>query len=388
MDHAFGVAPGELLAVEMPPGPAWVDVVRRCWTTGVTLLPLDVRMTPGGRAAVLDRARPAAIVEAGGETTAFAGSVPVLPDVAVVVATSGTGGEPRLAELSRSAVEAAVEGSARVLGPGDGTWVACLPPSHVGGLLVLLRGELGGSAVVALEGFDAGVVAAIDGGIVSVVPTMVARLVAASVDLAGMTLLVGGGALATDLEAAAIARGARVVTTYGLTESCGGVVYDGVPFEGTQVRVEPEGDVLLRGPTLMEGYRGDPAATGAAFTVEGWLRTGDLGELGERGLLHVFGRRDEVIRTGGEQVWPQEVERRLAAHPKVRDVVVRGAPHPEWGSEVVAAVVPASIADPPTLEELRGWTRDELSPFKAPRRLELIAEVPRTRSGKIRRSRD
>jgi O-succinylbenzoic acid--CoA ligase len=387
MDHAFGVAPGELLAVEMPPGPAWVDVIRRCWTSGVTLLPLDVRMAPGERAAILDRARPAGIVDAGGETTAFAGSVPVLPDTAVVMATSGTGGEPRLAELSRSAVEAAVEGSTRALRAGDGALVSCLPPSHVGGLLVLLRGELGGSPLVVLEGFDAEAVAGIDGGIVSVVPTMVARLVAASVELAGLTLLVGGGALATDLEAAAIARGARVIATYGLTESCGGVVYDGVPFEATEARVEPEGDVLLRGPTLMEGYRGDPAATGAAFTVEGWLRTGDLGELDDRGL-RVLGRRDEVIRTGGEQVWPQEVERRLAAHPKVRDVVVRGAPHPEWGSEVVAGVVPTSIADPPTLEELRGWTRDELSPFKAPRRLELIAEVPRTRSGKIRRSRD
>jgi acyl-CoA synthetase (AMP-forming)/AMP-acid ligase II len=137
----------------------------------------------------------------------------------------------------------------------------------------------------------------------------------------------------------------------------------------------------------MEGYRRDPAATGAAFTLEGWIRTGDLGELDERGL-RVFGRRDEVIRTGGEQVWPQEVERRLSAHPKVRDVAVRGEPHPEWGAEVVAAVVPVSVEDPPTLEELRDWTRDELSSFKAPRRLELIAEVPRTRSGKIRRTRD
>jgi acyl-CoA synthetase (AMP-forming)/AMP-acid ligase II len=101
----------------------------------------------------------------------------------------------------------------------------------------------------------------------------------------------------------------------------------------------------------------------------------------------VSGRRDEVIRTGGEQVWPQEVERRLASHPKVRDVIVHGEPHPEWGAQVVAAVVPASVDDPPTLEELRDWTREQLASHKAPRRLELIAEVPRTSNGKLRRER-
>jgi o-succinylbenzoate---CoA ligase len=387
MDDAFGVAPGELLAVEMPQGRGWIDVIHRCWVSGVALLPLDVRMAQRERAAVLDRARPAAVLDAAGETTVFAGAEPVSPETALVVATSGTGGEPRLAELSRAAVAAAVEGSTLALGGADTTWVACLPPSHVGGLMVLLRAELGGSPVVGLERFDAEAVVAVGRALVSVVPTMVARLVAAGVELDGMTLLVGGGALAPELAATATGRGARVVTTYGLTETCGGVVYDGLPFEHTEVRVEPEGEILVRGPTLMEGYRGDPAATGAAFTVDGWLRTGDLGELDDR-MLNVFGRRDEVIRTGGEQVWPHEVERRLAAHPKVRDVIARGEPDPEWGAQVVAAVVPTSPDDPPTLEELRDWTREELASFKAPRRLELIAEVSRTRTGKIRRASD
>ena len=386
MDDAYGVTPGELLAVEMPLGPSWIEVVHRCWSSGVPLLPLDPRWGPKERAELLDLARPAAVLHALGDTTVFAGAEPVSPQTALMIATSGTGGAPRLVELSRAAIEAAARGSSQALGTQDEPWVACLPPSHVGGLLVLLRAELGDAPLVVLDGFDVESVAAVGRGVVAVVPTMVARLVAATVDLAGFTFLVGGGALDRELSAAATARGARVVTTYGLTESCGGVVYDRVPFDGTEVRVDPDGAILLRGPTLMEGYRRDPGATGAAFTSDGWLWTGDLGEIDEHGL-RVFGRRGEVIRTGGEQVWPQEVERRLAEHPKVRDVVVRGEAHPEWGAQVVAAVVPSAIDDPPTLEELRDWARDQLAPFKAPRRLELIVEVPRTSSGKVLRPR-
>src|SRR5262245_714971 len=129
MVDAYGVAPGELLAVDIPPGPAWIEVVHRCWTSGTALLPLDARMRAAERAAILERARPAAVLDTEGETTVFAGQQPVSPDIALVVATSGTGGEPRLAELSRAGVEAAVEGSARALAGAMGTWVACLPPS-------------------------------------------------------------------------------------------------------------------------------------------------------------------------------------------------------------------------------------------------------------------
>ena len=139
-------------------------------------------------------------------------------------------------------------------------------------------------------------------------------------------------------------RGGRTVSTYGLTETCGGIAYDGRLFDGTRARIAAEGGIELHGPTIMEGYRHDPAATADAFTLDGWLRTGDAGEVELDGPLRVDGRSDEAIRTGAETVWPQEVEVALRDHPKVMDVAVAGRPHPEWGQQVVAFVVPLESA--------------------------------------------
>jgi O-succinylbenzoic acid--CoA ligase len=177
-----------------------------------------------------------------------------------------------------------------------------------------------------------------------------------------------------------------VVQTYGLSESCGGVVYDGEPFDGTSVRIGDDDRIELRGPTIMEGYRNDAAATGVAFDVQGWLRTGDAGSIDDVGRVRVHGRLDDAIRTGAETVWPDEVERALADHPEVRDVAVAGRPHPGWGQQVVAFVVPVSIDAPPDVAEVRMFLADRLAPFKAPRELILLPEIPRTASGKVRRS--
>ena len=175
------------------------------------------------------------------------------------------------------------------------------------------------------------------------------------------------------------------MTTYGLTETCGGFTYDGMPLEGMEVRLDAGDAIEVSGSTVMEGYRLDPAATGRAFTTDGWLRTGDLGAIDDGGRLSVHGRSDHVIRTGAEKVWPEEVERALASHPKVRDVAVAGSPDPDWGTHVSAFVVPARIDDPPTLEELRVHGADQLARFKLPRELHLVDEIPRTSTGKVRR---
>jgi O-succinylbenzoic acid--CoA ligase len=175
------------------------------------------------------------------------------------------------------------------------------------------------------------------------------------------------------------------VRTYGLTETCGGFTYDGVPLEGMQVRLDAAGAIEVSGSTVMEGYRLDPAATGAAFTTDGWLRTGDLGTIGEEGLLSVHGRADHVIRSGSEKIWPEEVERALASHPKVQDVAVAGRSDPQWGAHVSAFVVPTRVDDPPSLEELRTHGAEDLARFKLPRELHLVAEIPRTSTGKVRR---
>jgi O-succinylbenzoic acid--CoA ligase len=390
---AFDVAPGELLAVDVPAGPAWVPLLHRLWSEGVAFMPLDERSAEPERQRLLDLARPAAVLGAGG-TTVFAGAEPVDAEVALVMATSGTGGEPRLVELSRASVEAAVAGSRTTLSRAghavDAPSVSCLTPAHIGGLLVLLRGELTDppTRVVVHERFDVDRLAreAPRGTSLSLVPAMLRRLVRAGADLAWFgPILVGGGGLEPADRAKAEALGATIVETYGLTESCGGVVYDGQPFEGTRMRLGDEQRIELRGPTVMQGYRHDGAATGAAFDVRGWLRTGDAGTIDDAGRLHVTGRLDEAIRTGAETVWPVEVERAIESHPKVFEVAVAGRPHPEWGEQVVAYVVPRTIDDPPSRDELRDHASETIARHKAPRELVLIAELPRTPGGKVRR---
>jgi O-succinylbenzoic acid--CoA ligase len=224
---------------------------------------------------------------------------------------------------------------------------------------------------------------------VSVVPTMLARLLDAGIDLSRFrAILVGGAALDPKLRERAEAAGARAVETYGLTESCGGVVYEGRPFPGTDVRVHPDtGEIQLRGPTLMRGYRGDPRGTAAALAPDGWLHTGDAGAIDADGRLRVEGRHDDLIITGGEKVWPQEVEEALRDHPKVADVAVAGRADPEWGQRVVAYVVPSDAHSPPSLAELRDHVSSTLPRFEAPRELVLLVEgIPRTSSGKIHRA--
>jgi len=377
----------ELVVVDLPPGPEWVGLVTRLWLDEVPFLPLDHRLTERERRAIVDRARLHFVRGTGGETL-LADAAPVTPGVAIVMPTSGTAGEPKLVELHRVAVVVAVSRSAKRLGASpEAPWVCPLTPAHIGGLLVLLRAAILGAPVTMHESFDPERLVRDGEGaaFVSVVPAMVRRLVSADLSLEGLTLLVGGDAIDAETVGAARARGARLVTTYGLTETCGGFTYDGVPLDGMQVRLDANGAIEVSGSTVMEDYRLDPAATGAAFTTDGWLRTGDLGSIDD-GHLSVHGRADHVIRTGSEKVWPEEVERVLAGHPKVADVAVTGRPDPEWGSRVMAFVVPAVIDDPPSLDELRDYGTERLARFKLPRELSLVAEIPRTGTGKVRRS--
>jgi o-succinylbenzoate---CoA ligase len=383
-DVTPSASPGELVAVDLPPGPRMAEVLTAWWSRGVAVLPLDARLSPRERRAILDRASPAIVVTEDDEVV-FADAPPVDEGVGAVVATSGTGGAPKLAELSFDAVRAALRSSSMALGTGHHErWVACLTPAHVGGLLVLLRAADGGHPLEVHERFDPERLAAAAPCWASVVPTMVRRLLHAERSLHGLGLLVGGGALDPAARSEAEERGARVVTTYGMTETCGGVAYDGVLFAGTRARTAPDGTVQLRGPTLMDGYRRDPQGTAEAFTVDGWLRTGDLGSV-QDGRIEIEGRADDAIRTGGERVWPDEVEAVLREHPKVADAAVAGRPDADWGEHVAAWVIPRYPDELPTLEELRAHCRDRLSSFKAPRELMLVADIPRTSTGKIRR---
>jgi O-succinylbenzoic acid--CoA ligase len=365
-----------------------VDLVREVWDAGAALFPLDHRLPETEGRSLLTRARPTVVLGDEGWTRLHDG-VRVVEGEALVVHTSGTAGRPKLVRFGREAIEAAVASSALALGATrDDGWLCCLPLAHVGGLLVLLRAVLLGSPVSVHPRFDPARVAAERGAaFVSLVPTMLARLLDAGVDLSTFrTILVGGSALRRDLRARARTAGAHVVETYGLTESCGGVVYDGRPFAGTEVRIDGHGAIELRGPTLMLGYRFEPVASDAALTTDGWLRTGDAGALDASGRLRVLGRLDDLIESGGEKVWPEEVEEVLRSHPKVAQVAVSGRHDPEWGQRVVAFVAPRDSADPPTLDELREQVGGVLPRFKAPRELILLDALPTTASGKVRRA--
>ena len=309
---------------------------------------------------------------------------PVEDGADLVVVTSGSTGSGRAVLLSARALRASAAATAERLG-GAGSWLLALPTSAIAGLQVICRSLLGGRLPVVLEARErlADAAARLPDGDrrhVSVVPTQLRRWLDTEPDALRSfdAVLVGGAATDPALLAQAREADVRAVTTYGMTETAGGCVYDGVPLSGVGVRVAD--GVQLSGPTLALGYRCDPAATAAAF-ADGWFRTRDAGALDVDGRLTVHGRLDDVVVTGGVNVAPQAVEAALRLHPSVADAVVFGRADDEWGSRVVAAVVPAAGAVP-ELGELRPWVASRLGAAAAPRELHLVDAVPLLHTGK------
>ncbi|MBV8196116.1 MAG: long-chain fatty acid--CoA ligase [Candidatus Dormibacteraeota bacterium] len=377
---------GDVVAVEKPPGPRWIPLLDAIWESGAAVLPIDHRLGADERDRLLRLGQPTVLV-AGDETRRLDGS-PAEPGTAAIVATSGSGGASRLVELSRVALVAAVTASAEALdATGRDPWLCCIPVAHIGGLLVLLRHVVLDAAVDVHRRFELDAVCGEQTAVfTSLVPTQLHRLLEAGCDLRRWrAMLVGGAALPVAIRDAASTM-TRIVRTYGLTESCGGVVYNGRPLRGTEMRIADDGEVQLRGATMMRRYRLDDAATQTAFTVDGWLRTRDAGDIDGDGTLHVHGRMDDAISTGGETVWPLEVETVLGEHPAVDEVAVVGRDDDEWGQRVVAIVVPASGALP-TLDALRGFVTERLAVYKAPREIIIVDRLDRTALGKVRRDR-
>jgi O-succinylbenzoic acid--CoA ligase len=270
--------------------------------------------------------------------------------------------------LTHDAVAASAAASSARLGVvADDHWLACLPLSHVGGLSVVTRALHTGTRLTVLEGFDLQLVQHSTATLVSLVPTALQRIDPSRF----RRILLGGVRPPTDLPP-------NVVTTYGMTETGSGIVYDGAPLDGVELRIVDR-QIHIRGPMLFRGYR-----DGALPFVDGWFATGDAGYFGSDGQLVVEGRLGELIITGGENVWPEAVEAVLADHPAVRDVAVAGRPDPEWGEVVVAYVV--AEERPPSLDELRDHVKATLPAFNAPRALVVVDEVPRTALGKIVRT--
>ena len=312
-------------------------------------------------------------------------------DVALIVATSGTTGIPKGAMLSASALNASAAATHARLG-GPGSWLLALPPHHIAGLQVLLRSVSAGTDPVVIDvsaGFDpAALVPAIDAmpgprRYTSLVPTQLLKVLGHPVATAALAeldaVLIGGAATPIALRERALSAGIKVVRTYGMSETCGGCVYNGVPLDGAKVRLD-DGRVLLGGPMLASGYRGLPDHP--AFAEPGWFRTDDAGLLRD-GVLTVLGRLDEAISSGGLTIVPHVVEAVLLTHPSVGECAVLGVPDERLGERVVAVVVAADTE--PSLGQLRQHVAQQLDSTAAPRELRIVEALPLRGPGKVDR---
>ncbi|HUG84369.1 MAG TPA: AMP-binding protein [Euzebya sp.] len=365
--------------------PAIPDVLvphlQDAWRGGPAVLPLDPRLPPRLRGALVAALKPGSIAKPGGLVT-LPGGVPVADDTVALVPTSGSTGMPKGVVLSRSALGASVaRGLARTTSDPAVPWVCCLPVSHVGGILVLLRAIVSGTPAITFDRFDAAEVAALDGPVhLAVVPTMLRRLIDAGADPAAWaTVLVGGARMPADLAAAV----PHATSTYGMTETAGGCVYDGKPLDGVQVASGGDGRLRIAGPTLMDGYR---LTVPAGIDPDGWFTTDDIGEVSAEGTVTVLGRADDVIVTGGEKVVASQVAARLEEHPAVAEAEVIGVPDAQWGQRAVAVVVPAQVGAILSLALLRSFVADVMPRYAAPQELMVVNTLPRLANGKVDRT--
>jgi len=371
----------------------FVDALQAIWDTGDAAAPLDPRLPLVARNAMLDALRPTRIVRSDGEQHALTDGIPVEEGDALVVATSGTSGQPKGVVLTHDAIAASAHATSARLGidPSRHSWLACLPLAHIGGLSVVTRSIVTATPLVVMPGFEAEAVedAGRSGRVshVALVTTALRRLDPSVFSC----VLLGGSKAPAELPP-------NVVSTYGMTETGSGVVYDGLPLDEVEISVRSadgafhsavdgdaaEGEILLRAPMLFRCYR--DGSDGRVEGIDGaadWFATGDAGRLTVDGTLVVSGRIDDVITTGAEKVWPDLVERVLSAHPDVLEVAVWKRSDPEWGERVVAWVVPRD--DAPSLDDLRELVAETIAPWAAPKELVIVDDLPRSAAGKVRR---
>ncbi len=393
---AYGVRRGSVAALTMEPGREQVVLLHALMKVGAAVLPLSPRFSAAERAAVIAAEDPDVDLSDPDQLTQTEADLPLLGehdmnDPYCRMLTSGSTGVPHAVGLTYGNFLWSAVGSGFNIGvePQD-RWLCCLPLSHISGLGIVMRSVIYGTTAVLHDGFDVDRVAAAldeDGiTLVSVVTTMLTRLLEAGANLSGpRAILVGGGPVPEEPLREAIGRGATVVQTYGLTEACSQVTTlspadaqrklgsAGRPLLTTHLRIQ-DGEILVQGPTVAPGLA----------DADGWLHTGDLGRIDEEGFLYVEDRIDDMIVTGGENVVPAEVEGVLLRHPEVADAAVVGREDPEWQQAVTAVVVlqAGSEASP---DELRRHCAEALAGYKVPKRIELAAALPRTPSGKLMR---
>jgi o-succinylbenzoate---CoA ligase len=377
--HVRGVMRGRPVALALEPGLPFVEALHGCLLLGAPAVPVDPRLAEPERDAILREVEDTVSRPLRGDRGVF--QLPEPPerdDTALIVHTSGTTGRPVPVEITYGNIQANARGLAQAMQLGDDErWLCPLPLSHVGGLMVVLRSTLMASTAVlgpVERVSEPGITTA------SLVPTQLVRLLEAGAtpgpDL--RRILLGGGPMPRSLLARARAAGFPVCPSYGLTQACstvtvaepGDLETAGRALPGVGVAVTGEGEIIVSGATV---------------NALGSLRTGDLGRLDEQGRLIVTGRRGDLIVTGGENVSPAEVEAALAEHPDVVEAAVFARPHPLWGEAITALVVARPGTELPQAA-LRAHCLERLAPFKVPKAFELVTELPRTESGKVRRA--
>lgn len=424
-----GVARGDRVALLGINSAEFAAAVHGVSRAGAILVPLNARLTPAEQAWQLQHCG-ARVVLYHGESEAAAKAAAAEADIRVVaipgpghesfldgvrvhspgdihsiIYTSGTTGRPKGAMLTYANYFASAAASAYNIGvDANDRWLACMPLFHVGGLSILLRSAIYGTTAVIHPGFDETAVnrALREDGItlLSVVPAMLRRMLDADTEPYPSTVravLVGGGPVPRELLERALGRGLPVLQTYGLSEcasqvstlapadAASHVGSAGKPLLTTRIRIDATtgepGEILVAGPTVMAGYYNDPAATERALH-DGWLHTGDVGRIDDEGFLYVVDRRDDLIISGGENVYPAEVEGHLLEHPAIEAAAVVGLAEEQWGHVVTAAVVTCAEFDPLAVEQ---WLRERLAAYKVPRRFAVVDSLPATASGKVQR---
>jgi len=354
----------------MPANEAFVETVLATWDSGDAVFPVDQRLPSHSRKSIVAAMGAARVVDSTGDVVNLSNELPVEPGDALVIATSGSTGEPKGVVHTHTSIAASAQASNKRLGTTTRDhWLACLPVSHIGGFSVITRARAAGCQLSIHDSFDSDVVmhAARSGAtMTSLVSTALARVDASLF----RKILLGAGPAPQNLPP-------NVVKTYGMTETGSGVAYDGVALDGVELRVDESGEIFVRGAMLLRCYRDgtDPKS------VDGWLATNDLGSY-INGVLRVDGRRGDLIITGGENVWPVQVEATIATHPSVSEVCVRGVADETWGHRVVAWIVTKQDTSI-TLEETRAWVKQTLPAFCAPHEIRLLGKLPRTAIGKI-----
>lgn len=391
-----GARPGDRVAIVEHAGARMAALLWACLRLGTVLVPLSTRAPEPDLRRTIDDCRPRLVIRDGEVIRRDPDIQGAQPGDLCLLYTSGTTGMPKGVRLTAANHLASAMGCQQSLDSSRADrWLCVLSPHHIGGLAIFFRSAVSDQPVVSLPRFEPDQVIetmrTFRPTLVSLVPTMVTRLLeagGAEVLAACRAILLGGAPAPDPLVREWAAAGLAVCPSYGLTETCSqiatvppgqGPVLGGraaPTHDQVEVGIE-EGEIVVSGPVVSPGYW-NPELGGFE---NGRFHTGDLGFIDAAGLLHVTGRRDDAIITGGENVQPEEVEARLLAHPRVRDAAVAGLPDPTWGQVLEALVVAEEV----TAEALAEWCRGSLPPFKVPRRWRFVESLPRSDGGKLLR---